>query len=351
MPIRKLPAGEQAYDAATYVGTSGRLFYDEDTGVLRRSDGVTPGGLPIPFTIATDTVIGGVKAGPGVVINSEGQILIDSAGLEFSFGDFQGTVGTYAEGHPQAGDDYALLSSVNADEDIVIASNGTGIVKVIGDFSVRTPNSSLNGALLTEPIFRVDSNGQIRMLVPNTGSLSGAVEIIGTDSGEAVVPAVAGVMLHITGNNDDFSTVYNDGVNNFSNYIGRRFNGTAAAPTQVLSGNVICRFSATGYGTTVFPAGAAASISMVALENFTNTTQGAKIEFLTAPIGGLTRQLVASVSVADGVSATKFITSGTVNATGSITGDSFIGDGSQLTDLPPPAVLSAVSSKIGRAHV
>jgi hypothetical protein len=330
--------------AETYVGHLGRLFYDDANGVIKLSDGVTPGGLSIPYTIATDTVVGGIKAGPGIVINSEGQLLIDSEGLEFSFGDFQGTVGTYAEGHPQEGDDYALLGSIKANEDIVIASNGTGIVKVIGDFSVRTPNSSLNGALLTEPIFRVSGDGQIRMLVPNTDSLTGAVEIIGSDSGQEVLPAVAGVMLHITGNNDEFATVYNDGVNNFSNYIGRRYNGTAASPTQVLSGNVICRFSGTGYGTTVFPAGAAASISMVALENFTDTQQGAKIEFLTAPVGGLTRQLVASVSVADGVSATKFITSGTVSATGNITGNSFIGDGSQLTDLPPPTVLSAVAS-------
>ena len=47
MSIRKLPAGEQAYDAATYVGTYGTIFYNEDTGEFRRSDGSTPGGLPI----------------------------------------------------------------------------------------------------------------------------------------------------------------------------------------------------------------------------------------------------------------------------------------------------------------
>lgn len=33
--------------ASTYVGESGRIFYHEDTGELRLSDGVTPGGLPI----------------------------------------------------------------------------------------------------------------------------------------------------------------------------------------------------------------------------------------------------------------------------------------------------------------
>jgi hypothetical protein len=140
MSIRKFPAGEQAYAAATYVGTYGTIFYDEDTGELRRSDGVTPGGTPIPLTIATSTtagavkpgagftvtaggtlglnagpsfyldeedvfrlrpgsadLIGGIKAGPGVVIDSEGTLFIDSEGLEFSFGDFTATVGTYTD--------------------------------------------------------------------------------------------------------------------------------------------------------------------------------------------------------------------------------------------------------------
>ena len=75
--------------AENYVGHVGRLFYDDTTGVIKLSDGVTAGGLDIPYTIATDTVVGGVKAGPGVTINAQGQILIDSAGLAFSFGDFQ----------------------------------------------------------------------------------------------------------------------------------------------------------------------------------------------------------------------------------------------------------------------
>lgn len=33
--------------AGTYIGESGRMFYHEDTGELRLSDGITPGGLPI----------------------------------------------------------------------------------------------------------------------------------------------------------------------------------------------------------------------------------------------------------------------------------------------------------------
>jgi hypothetical protein len=334
MPIRKLPAGEQAYAAATYVGTYGTLFYDEDTGVLRRSDGATPGGLPIPFTIASSTVIGGIKAGPGVVINSEGQILINSEGLEFSFGDFQGTVGTYAEGHPQEGDDYALLSSINANEDIVIASNGTGIVKVIGDFSVRTPNSSLDGALLTDPIFRVSGEGKVRMLVPNTDSLTGAVEIVGSSSGATLSPAVSGVMLHVTGNQADFAaSIYVDGIGGSGSFVGRRYNGTPEDPTAILNGQTITRWAAAGYSTTGFPNLGPAAIQVDAIENFVGTSTGTQIKFFTAALGTNNRVAVATIDNQAGVTATKFTTSGF-----------FIGDGSQLTDLPPPTALSAVSS-------
>ena len=47
MPIYKIKAGQvPTVDATTYVGIEGTIFYDS-TGLLRLSDGVTPGGIPI----------------------------------------------------------------------------------------------------------------------------------------------------------------------------------------------------------------------------------------------------------------------------------------------------------------
>ena len=43
----KLFTGRVHTPASTFVGESGRMFYHEDTGELRLSDGITPGGLPI----------------------------------------------------------------------------------------------------------------------------------------------------------------------------------------------------------------------------------------------------------------------------------------------------------------
>jgi len=301
MAIRSLRAGRQNYPPETYVGTLGEVFYNEATGEFRRCDAVTPGGFPIPLVVASQTVAGTIKLGPGVTTNAEGQIIIDSEGLDFSFGDFASSIGTYTDTT-----DYAVLQTINLNEDAVIASNGTGSVHVVGEFKVHPTNGDLTSTLEDPPAFTIQADGQIKIRVPSIDPLVGAVSIIGSVTGNSLSPAVAGVMLHITGNNNEFATVYADGINNFSNYIGRRYNGTTAAPTQVKAGNVVCRFSGSGYGTTTFPAGASASVSIVALEDYTDSQQGTKIEFLTAPIGSLTRQLVATISVADGITATKF---------------------------------------------
>lgn len=46
--FRKLKAGLVKSDINDYVGTSGEMFFNTVTGEFRISDGVTPGGQPIP---------------------------------------------------------------------------------------------------------------------------------------------------------------------------------------------------------------------------------------------------------------------------------------------------------------
>ena len=211
--------------AENYVGHVGRLFYDDTTGVIKLSDGVTPGGLDIPYTIASSTVIGGIKAGPGVVIDSEGTLFIDSEGLEFSFGDFTATVGTYTDST-----EYALLSSVKADEDVVIASNSTGSVKVVGAFEIHATNGTVTGSLETEPFFKIKEDGQVRILVPLADTQEGGMEIIGSDLGTSLLPGIAGTMLHLTGNADLPTRVYHDTLGEYSSYVFRRYNGSVITP-------------------------------------------------------------------------------------------------------------------------
>jgi hypothetical protein len=289
--------------AANYIGHKGRLFFDDANGVLKLSNGVTPGGLSIPYTIASTSTVGGIKAGPGVTINSEGQLLIDSSGLEFSFGDFQGTSGTYPADYYQVerqNADYAVLSSVNANEDIIFASNGTGSVRAVGDFSVRRANGSLAGALDEEPIFRVRGDGQVQMLVPAADSAEGAFTIVGGLDGVFQAPVNTGVMMHITGiassPDPTPSRVYNDAQNSFGAFVTRRYNGTAAAPTAVLDGEEILRLSGTAHNGTEIPGTGNQRIIYKALGNQTLTNQGGTMEFWATPLNTTTLAKIATVS-------------------------------------------------------
>lgn len=45
--VQKLWSSLKQVDVSTFVGETGELFFDSDTGIIRRSDGVTLGGIPI----------------------------------------------------------------------------------------------------------------------------------------------------------------------------------------------------------------------------------------------------------------------------------------------------------------
>jgi hypothetical protein len=318
MAIRKFRTGQMSYNALTYVGTAGTIFYDEANGALRISDGVTPGGSLISYPIASTTQIGGIKLGPGIALNSEGQIVIDSEGLDFNFGDFEAITGFYTDSTA-----YAQLSSTNVDEDIIIASNGTGSVKVVGQFDIYKTNGTVTGSLEDEePFFRVLDDGQVRILVPLADTTAGGMEIIGSELGTSLSPGQAGTMLHLTGNAELPTRVYHDTLGDYGSYVFRRYNGSVITPTQVLANEDIARFNWTAANNAGMPNQATAQIRVTALENQTTTAQGSKIVFTVTPVGSPTsaRVDVATISTADGVSATKFTGPLTGNVTGDVSG-------------------------------
>jgi hypothetical protein len=353
-------------NAATYVGQQDRLWWNPDTNAFYVNTANTPGGTPVTLpatanltinslTANTATInnnlvvtgnispaannkIGGIAPGPGVTVDSNGILLIDTAGLPFSFGDFTGLVGTYPSDYPdpaRRNQDYAILSSVNSNEDIVFATNGTGAVRVVGDFSVRRADGNLNSALEEEPIFRVSSDGQVQMLVPGADAVEGAFTIVGGLDGVFQAPVNTGVMMHITGiassPDPTPSRIYNDAQNSFSAIVSRRYNGTAAAPSAVLNGQEIMRLSGTAHNGTEIPGVANQRIVYKALGDQTPSNQGGTMEFLATPLNSTTLTLVATIDNANGVTATKFNTAGTVSATGNITGGNLNATGLSLS--------------------
>ena len=355
----------------TFVGQEGRLWWNPDTNAFYYSDGNTVGGLPVSIgdiananidnltvnTIGTDdssavefrtdvyfsqgatidvgaevlgsmTVtgdltitgnispasnvkIGGIVAGPGVIIGNTGILTIDSANLPVSFGNF------FANNN--------ILTMINVNEDMILETQGNAEIQMIGNIGFYKSN----GGGVPEPsalYFFARDDGQITILVPAEDPLLGAVEIIGSSTGNLITPGQPGAMLHITGNPGVPARVYLDGNDEYAAFVARRFNGNVAVPTQVLANEDVFRINATAATNAGMPNVAMAQMQFQALENQTTTAQGSSLNFLVTPIGSpaSARVEVANITVANGVQATKFTTAGTVSATGNITGGNIL---------------------------
>jgi hypothetical protein len=322
-------------NAATYVGQQDRLWWNPDTNAIYVNTANTVGGTPVtlPATAnlvvnsitantgniagdlivggnispATDIKIGGVRAGPGANISNTGLLTIDTAGLPLSFGNFTANNN--------------ILTLVNVNEDMILETSGNAEIQLIGNVGFYKPN----GGGVPDPdaqFFFARDDGQITILVPAEDPVLGAVEIIGSSTGNLITPGQPGAMLHITGNPNVAARVYLDGNNEYTSFVARRFNGNVAVPTQVLAGQDVFRLNSTAATDAGMGNVAMAQIRTTALENQTTTAQGSSITFTVTPVGSpaSARVDVANVTVANGVTATKFTTAGTISATGNITG-------------------------------
>jgi hypothetical protein len=336
-------------NAATYVGQQDRLWYNPNTNAFYVNSANTAGGTPVGLapgsnisanvitvnTItstggnvnvtgnlvisgnispATTTKIGGVKAGPGANISNDGTLTINTAGLAFSFGNFTANNN--------------ILTLVNVNEDMILETSGNAEIQLIGNVGFYKSN----GGGVPDPselFFFARDDGQLTILVPAEDPLLGAVEIIGSATGNLIPPGAPGSMLHITGNPSLPARVYLDGNNEYSSFVARRFNGNVAVPTQVLAGQDVFRLNSTAATNAGVGNVAMAQIRTTALENQTTTAQGSSITFTVTPVGSpaSARVDVANITVANGVTATKFTTAGTISATGNITGGNILTGG------------------------
>jgi hypothetical protein len=145
---------------------------------------------------------------------------------------------------------------------------------------------------------------------------------VGSASGSYIPPGQAGAMLQITGNPELPARIYLDGNAEYASFVARRFNGTVAAPTAVLANQDVFRINATAATSSGMGGVALGQIRITALENQTTTAQGSKIVFTVTPIGSAatSRVDVATITTADGVTATKFTGPLTGDVTGNVSG-------------------------------
>lgn len=323
-------------DGNTYVGQEGRLWYNPDTNSIYVNTANIAGGTPVALATnanitannitvntitstsgniavtgnlvisgnispASNVKIGGIKAGPGVDIANDGTLTIDTANLPLSFGDFTASNN--------------ILSIVNVDEDMILQTQGSAEIQLIGNIGFYRPDGIPPNT--ANRYFSATDNGQIQIIVTATDG-DGAVQIIGSQSTEVIEPGTPGTLLHLTGQLDIPCRAYYDGNGDYVSWVARRWNGNVASPTPVQAGEDVLRINATAATDAGVGNVALAQIRIMALENQTTTAQGSEISFIVTPVGqpATNRVEIANVTVANGVTATKF----TGNLTGNVTG-------------------------------
>lgn len=264
---KKIKAGLVQQDYTQFVGEPGTLFYNYDNGTLRLSDGVTPGGTAV-------NLIGDFN--------------------DIAIGDI--TV------------DGTTISPNSPNTDLNLEATGTGVIHLttpvhVTKLTVDGPN-----------ILTIKDDGQVKIIVDTADAVEGAVGIVGNATGAYQSPVQTGVMLHITGQQDDVSRTYLDGVNNYAIIAGRRYNGTPDAPTAVLAEQPIMRFGCNAYNGTAWNTGGTARIQMVASENHTTTAAGTRLEFWSTPNGSTTNMRQGYYD-GNGLTAINITTTGRLNAT------------------------------------
>ena len=288
-----------------------------NTNRINANGGNINGNLIITGNISPAAVgkVGGIKPGPGVDISLDGELTIDTANLPLSFGNFTANNN--------------VLSIVNVDEDMILQTEGNAEIQLVGNIGFYKPDGIPPN--VANRYFQASSDGQISMYIPDADPTAGAVKIIGSSSGNFSPPVNTGVMLHITGQSNDPSRLYNDGIGSFAAFVGRRINGSVSSPTAVQSGDELIRISSTGYNGTTVSGNGSARIVFQAMENFTTTNTGSNLSFWTAAIGSNTLTKIATIDNANGLVATKVVSTGNANvgnlgtsglivATGNVTG-------------------------------
>ena len=247
--IGKISAARSVAYISSFIGEKGMLFYDTTTGNIRLSDGVTPGGVALSLSTTT-----------------------------FTAGDFLFSANN--------------MSTINANENVNILSNGTGTVNLVGPTNLYTTSSGLGG----QAYFSTNSLGQIKHTDLNPTSATATLTITGNADGSVVTPTNLGVMLQLNGVSGQAARAYVDGNGNYSNLSLRRYNGSAASPSQVLSTQVIGRLGFNGYATGGFASFGQARIEVIALDNLTSTAQGTQMNFYVTAPGTNTISNVASIN-------------------------------------------------------
>jgi hypothetical protein len=247
----------------------------------------------VALAVATETTLGGIKLGPGVELNGLDQIVINPEGLDFSFGDFFAYTANGA-----SGESAAYLSSINDNQDIVIQSNGTGQIDIIGRFGIFPVNGPISER---DPVFAVSDDGDVSATTLNIINsddlgLRAPLNVTINEQGLTKTPAVVtGSVAQFTGRDDRTALIVLDsyGIDDSRSITGGEFvfrtgRGTNETPAAVQENDILGNITAAGWASNGYGGVGVGGIRIIADEDFNATSRGSRVEIYSTPRGTIT---------------------------------------------------------------
>jgi len=392
---------------STYVGEKGRLFYNELTGALRLSDGVTAGGQPVGVEanlVTAASIVPDVDNVHGLGTEAlrwnhlhlgDGGIYFDGSGYPtpqtipylpnaivanlvpaYTTANLDIGSNTYRWGNVWIGPHSLRLQDQTTLSDVAITvNNGTLYLNgaqnlAVGNLTIvdTTLTSATNnldisiGATNDTGFFYVNRKAQFDN---TTFSSTQAMVSFNASGGAEPLTIFPDTVMQTTGRPNKNSRIVQrsygssgevGGDNAYSVWAAYSARGNIASPAAIKQNDILSRLSSNGFGTTTWGAGGT-RIESVALENFTDSAKGSKINFWTTPVGSIVSQQVASIT-ATGISANSitFTTDGSIQTSNAIpfsqkgvaTGVATLGvDGRLTTEQIPSSLTGAITFQGG----
>jgi hypothetical protein len=370
MSIKKIWGSRvNSVGGSTYVAEAGLIFYDEVDGELRLGDGVTPGGVAI--SVRADLIVAqrltpaldnNNAYGLGDETHRWWDLHIGDGGVHYNGFSGRPQIVPYIPGSqledivPETDNDINLgatdkrfaniylgyqglfLADQTSDANInITVDQGTLYVDGaqnlrLGDLVIENttlkssdPTQDISiGATDDTGVFYVKRKAQI----DNT-TFSSTEAMLGINASGTTEPATIfpDTLVQTVGRSNKNSRIIQrsygstgvvGGDNSYAVWGSYAARGSVASPAALKENDILMRLSGNGYGTSTWGSGGA-RIEYVALENFTDSAKGTKINFWTTPEGQIASQTVASINSTGVVTAgVKFSNDDTLQTTAGI---------------------------------
>ena len=316
-------------DSATNVGQQDRLWWDPVTNRFYVSDGVTPGGIPVG---------GGGNTVTDRLVNGNYQLILNSDGLVTAPGSLVAAGNISANYFIGNGSQLSSITGANVTGQVGNALVAT-LAVVAGTVSANAqPNITSVGVLSQITVTGNVTGGNLVTagIITSTGNIvTGANAVV-----SGYVTATGNVTANFFLGNGSLLTGV---VSSYNNASVQTFLGSGT-----LSGNIVPAGNGiVNLGTPTARFGAVYLAGNTIYLGASQISANATAVVITNPAGAdfVLQGTLAnnSVSASGNVVGANLVTAGLITATGNITGNYILGNGSQLTGLPTGGAITVLN--------